>query len=45
MEILPQALPNTQIEFKTKNSVAGGWREGACYYEMRDILGMYYIDS
>lgn len=45
MEILPQALPNTRIEFKTKNSVAGGWREGACYYEMRDILGMYYIDS
>lgn len=44
-EILPQALPNTRIEFETENSVAGGWREGACYYEMRDILGMHYIDS
>lgn len=44
-EILPQALPNTQIKFDSKNSISDGWREGPCYYEMRDILGMFYIDS
>lgn len=44
-DILPQALPNTQIEFETENSISDGWRDGPCYYEMRDILGMFYIDS
>lgn len=43
--ILPEALPNTEIKFHSGDSVGSGWRKGAHYYEMRDILGMFYIDS
>lgn len=43
--ILPQALPDTQLNFHTGDSVGDGWRKGAHYYEMRDLLGMFYIDS
>lgn len=38
------ALPNTQIMFTGENSVAAGWRTGQRYYEMRDLLGMHYMD-
>jgi len=43
--ILPDALPNTEMKFHSADSVGSGWRKGAHYYEMRDILGMFYIDS
>ncbi len=38
-----QDLPDTQINLTTGSSTGGGWREGTHYYEMRDILGMYYM--
>ena len=43
--ILPDALPDTEMKFHSGDSVGGGWRKGAHYYEMRDILGMFYISS
>lgn len=38
-----QDLPDTQINLTTGSSTGGGWRNGKHYYEMRDILGMYYM--
>ena len=43
--ILPDALPDTEMKFHSADSVGSGWRKGAHYYEMRDILGMFYINS
>lgn len=42
-EILPEALPNTQLEFHSGSSTGKGWREGKLYYEQRDLLGMGYM--
>ena len=39
-----KALPNTQIDFTAEHSTANGWRTGYLYYEMRDFLGMYYLE-
>lgn len=36
-------LPDTQINLTTGSSTGAGWRAGKRYYEMRDILGMYYM--
>ena len=38
-----QDLPDTQVNLATGSSTGGGWRDGTHYYEMRDILGMYYM--
>ena len=43
-EELCQALPNTQIDITAKGSTENGWRKGKYYYEMRDYLGMYYLN-
>lgn len=39
-----EALPNAQVDFTAEHSTANGWRTGYLYYEMRDYLGMYYLD-
>lgn len=43
-DILPEALPNTNIVFYVKHATAGGWRRLPNYYKMRDALGMFYMD-
>ena len=40
---LTAALPDTQLVFRSASSTGEGWRFGQRYYEMRDILGMYYM--
>ena len=41
---LEEALPDTQIVFPKVGSTDDGWRKGQLYYEMRDLLGMPYLD-
>ncbi len=43
---LAEALPNTRLDYTgtTTNSVNTGWRNLQNYYDMRDILGMYYMN-
>lgn len=40
---LQAALPDTQIDYTAKGSTDNGWRTGQNYYDMRDMLGMYYL--
>ena len=42
---LQEALPDTTLDFTgtTTNSVGTGWRNLQNYYDMRDLLGMYYM--
>ena len=40
---MTQALPNTRVVVSGDATVAGGWRNLENYYEMRDLLGMYYM--
>lgn len=42
---LPEALPNTEFNFNTVSSTGGTWREGRHYYEMRDFIGMEYMEG
>lgn len=37
-------LPDTQIVWDSPASTGEGWRKGQHYFEMRDIMGMYYMD-
>ena len=44
---LLQALPNTNIVYdssKDSHATGDGWRKLPRYYEMRDLLGMHYMD-
>lgn len=41
---LKQHLPNTQIECYGGHPTANDWRKGKNYYDMRDFLGMDYLD-
>lgn len=41
---LQEALPNTTIDYQSKDSTSNGWRKSQHYYDMRDLLGMYYLD-
>lgn len=43
---LAEALPNTHLDFTgtTTNSVHTGWRNLQNYYDMRDLLGMPYMN-
>ena len=36
-------LPNTQKEFNSVESTGAGWRTGHLYYEMRDLMDMFYL--
>ncbi|MBR5125958.1 MAG: hypothetical protein IKU68_04395 [Oscillospiraceae bacterium] len=42
-EEMREALPNTEIRFQRGSSTGFGWREGQHYYDMRDLLEMYYM--
>ena len=42
---LAEALPNTEIKTPTHGSTGGGWREGPLYFEMRDLMGMPYMEG
>ena len=39
-----QALPNTRVVATGDATVGGGWRRLPNYYDMRDCLGMYYMN-
>ena len=41
--ILEAALPDTFIKYCDGEMTANGWRDLDNYYEMRDLLGMYYM--
>ena len=41
-EKLREELPNTEILFFSTSATNFGWRYAPSYYEMRDILGMFY---
>ena len=40
---MTQALPDTKVMVTGEATVANGWRDLDNYYEMRDLLGMYYM--
>ena len=42
-ELLAEALPNTVQKYHIEHSTAGGWRKLDGYFEMRDIMGMFYL--
>lgn len=42
-ELLPQTLTETELEFHSGSSTGGTWRQGQHYYDMRDLLGMWYL--
>ena len=39
-----QALPDTRVAFRGNATVGAGWRRLPNYYDMRDCLGMYYMN-
>lgn len=41
---LEKALPDTHVDYTAAHSTANGWRTGYLYFEMRDYLGMYYLE-
>lgn len=41
--MMREALPATEICFQSVSSTDRGWRYSPRYYEMRDILGMWYM--
>lgn len=43
-ERLKAALPDTQVERITFSSTDNGWRKGYLYYEMRDLMGLPYLE-
>ena len=42
--MLRDSLPNTYLELETISSTAAGWRKLKNYYDMRDVLGMWYME-
>ena len=40
---LTEALPDTVLFFDGAHPVDGGWRQLQTYYDMRDIMGMFYL--
>lgn len=41
---LQSYLPDTQIDWTASHSTGNNWRKSKNYYDMRDFLGMYYLD-
>lgn len=41
---LKEALPDTQVYTHGLHPTEGGWRQSQNYYDMRDLLGMEYMD-
>lgn len=45
-EYLREKLPNTLLEFGVNESSTGGmWRQHQNYFDMRDLLGMHYMEG
>ena len=44
MQQLSQHLPDAQIVLFDGESTGSGWRKHPHYYEMRNLLGMYYME-
>lgn len=42
--LLEEALPDTNFNFTSNTTSGGGWRKLQNYYDMRDILGMPYMN-
>lgn len=42
--MLIPALPDTQVFLEGEHPTDGGWRQSPHYYEMRDLLGMSYME-
>jgi len=40
---LRQNNPDIRLEYSTASSTGGGWRELKNYYDMRDLMGMWYM--
>lgn len=43
-QLLINSLPNTRVVTTVLSPANGGWRGLQNYYDMRDYLGMYYMD-
>lgn len=43
-QYLQEKCPNTLFKFDDPESTGSGWRTGKYYYEMRDALGMFYME-
>lgn len=41
---LTEHCPDAKFEFDDGESTGSGWRTGYLYYEMRDALGMFYME-
>lgn len=41
--MLKEALPDTKIQTYGERTVDGGWRKLKNYYDMRDMLGIFYM--
>ncbi len=41
---LQKYIPNTKIDCTAEHATANQWRRSKNYYDMRDYLGMYYLD-
>ena len=44
LENLRDSMTDTYVYIESAHPTEGGWRQSYLYYEMRDILGMYYMD-
>ena len=40
---LRDSMPDTYVYIDSKHPTEGGWRQSPLYYEMRDMLGMFYM--
>ncbi|MBQ8833714.1 MAG: hypothetical protein IJ001_02155 [Oscillospiraceae bacterium] len=45
LNYLTEALPDTKLVFNSHLTVGSGWRNLQNYYDMRDALGMYYMEG
>lgn len=43
-QLLIESLPDTHVEIRRKSPQGEGWRNLQNYYDMRDLLGMYYMN-
>lgn len=43
LEELRAAMPDTYVYIDSLHPTEGGWRQSQLYYEMRDMLGMFYM--
>jgi len=44
LEDLRDSLPDTLVYINSRHPTEGGWRGSDLYCEMRDLLGMFYMD-